>query len=288
MTTPDVVGKIGGSEGGEPPRADPAPVTATEQRLLRPIPTDRLSFPNQFNVIRAYGLAASEGARVVTGAELGRLTGLNPGSTSLNNSFLADVGLIVKAGQGYMPNADVIAYARAHGFSPGEAAHRLAPTLRKAWFGELLVPRLLMGRPTTETQALSDLAVAVAANDDHRQRLLTIIEYMIMAGLVVREGANLRAGPTARPDGEPRSGEPAQTPSAEVQTMERPVVVPTSGSRVQTAFSAMPMGGIDFTVAVKVDLMEMATWKPEATAAFFEGLAKVISAKAMVERDTAR
>lgn len=287
MTTPDVVGKIGDGDSTEPPRPDTA--TAPEARLTRPIPTDRLSFPNQLNVIRAYGLAATDGARVVTGAELGRLTGLNPSSTALNNSFLADIGLITKAGQGYMPNADVIAYARAHGFSPGgDAAYRLAPTLRKTWFGDLLVPRLLMGRPTTEQQALADLAVHVAANDDHRQRLTTIIEYMVATGLVIREGAALRAGPTARPDGMPAATEPTQTPTAEVSTMDRAPVAQQSQSRVQTAYSSVPQGGIEFTVAVNVNMLEMATWKPEAVAVFFEGIAKVISAKAMVERDSAR
>lgn len=290
MTTPDIVGKIGDSDSAEPPRVEAA---APEPRLTRPLPTDRLSFTNQISVIRAYGISGADGSgKVVGGAELARLTGLHPGSVGLNHSFMADVQLITKAGTGYVPNADVIAYARAHGFAPDTAAHRLAPTLRRSWFGELLIPRLLMGRPTTEEQALSDLAVHVGATGDHRQRLLTVLEYLALVGLITREGGMLRAGPTARPDGDLRPADAGPTAPTDMAPASDRIALDRSGggppSRVQTSFSSAPMGGINFTVQVNVDLLEMATWRPEATAAFFEGLAKVISAKAMVERDSTR
>jgi hypothetical protein len=53
------------------------------------------------------------------------------------------------------------------------------------------------------------------------------------------------------------------------------------GRGVSTA--AAPIGGVQFGVNVSVDMAEMAGWEPARIAAFFSGIAEVLSAKKGVE-----
>jgi len=292
MTSPTVVGDIRPTaEAAEAAEADSKkepPSPGAESRLTRPLPTDRLTFANQLSLLRAYAVASGAENRAVTNADLARLVELNASSVGLNNSFFAGVGLIAKAGTGYVPCAEVVSFNRSYGFSPDTAAQRLAPALRRNWFASLLLPRLSM-RPMSEQEALADLANAASATPEHTGRLRTLLEYLTIAGLIERDGTTIRLGPTGREAEETRREEPTVS-TAQGTTERGKDVTPGSANQpgVATAFASAAQGGISLNVAMQINLAEMATWRPEAVQTFMEGLARVIAAKAMVERDASR
>jgi hypothetical protein len=74
----------------------------------------------------------------------------------------------------------------------------------------------------------------------------------------------------------PRQSEPAPDPPAR------------QGARVTTAFSQMAQGAMRFNVSFDVDMSEMASWRADRIAAFFNGLAQVLAAKAEVEKTAHR
>lgn len=54
----------------------------------------------------------------------------------------------------------------------------------------------------------------------------------------------------------------------------------------RSPFSAPTEGVVQFHVSVKVDMNEFEGWQPERIAAFFGGIAQVLSAKGAIERST--
>lgn len=298
MTAPTgVVGDIRPTAEPDTSKTDAAPTpaaTAAESRLTRPLPTDRLTFANQISLLRAYAVASGPDGRAVTNADLAKLVDLTASSVGLNNSFFAGVGLITKSGSGYVPCAEVVSFNRSFGFSPDTAPHRLAPALRRTWFGSLLLPRLSM-RPMSEQEALAELANAASATQEQAGRLRTLLEYLTTAALIERDGTTIRLGQTGREGDEPRREEatvrePAQ---ATADRSREQGATPSPNPGVATTFASATQGGtaqggISLNVAMNINLAEMATWRPEAVQTFMEGLARVIAAKAMVERDASR
>ena len=53
---------------------------------------------------------------------------------------------------------------------------------------------------------------------------------------------------------------------------------------VSTAFVKAREGGIQFSFNIDVDTKEMGTWAPERIAAFFAGVAAVLTAKGSLEK----
>ena len=63
-------------------------------------------------------------------------------------------------------------------------------------------------------------------------------------------------------------------------------VVQGSSTTYNTTVTAVNnfAGTVNFNVSVRVEMTEFATWKPERIAAFFNGMAQVLAAKANVEK----
>jgi hypothetical protein len=275
--------------GQIPASADtPAPATpevsasntppVAEERPVKALPTDRLSFPKQLEVLRAYAVASGQTGKAVTNSDLANLTKLNVSSAGLNNSFFSEIGLITKSGNGYVPATEVVNFNRQWGYNTSTAGHKLAPALRRTWFGEIICSRLQM-RPMTDKEAIGELADEAKAGQRYASQLSTLLDYLETAGLVTQEGGMVRQGVMIR-----AADEPARTEPASEATPMVPVPTPPPMGAVSTGFASAPEGAVKFHVDVTVDMKEMATWKPEVVAAFFAGVAQVISAKAMVER----
>ena len=125
---------------------------------------------------------------------------------------------------------------------------------------------------------VADLAAQISAPPDCKAQIEILIEYAIAAGLVKRDGNQLTLGPQASPDGQqtPQS-RPEKPMPPEASEVRADPSARTPGA-VATGFMTTE-GGVQFHVAIKVDMKEMSGWTPDRITAFFSGLAQVLAAK---------
>ena len=99
-----------------------------------------------------------------------------------------------------------------------------------------------------------------------------LIEYLAVAGLVEREGTQLRA----------TKGEPAALEPVNGGRLEKEEVPPTrEPATIQAPIFAAPptQNRIEFAVTISVNMAEMAGWDAARISAFFAGLAQVLAAR---------
>jgi len=264
--------------------ADPQPVPLSgedltkqngDKKRTRPtktLPTDRITFTKQIEILRAYGtLSGAAGRSVVANREVAEAMNMQPSTVSLANPFFVSVGLLQKAEDGSIPSSHVIEMIRAKDWTPETATHKLAPPLRDSWFGTVLMPKLSFA-PMSEDAALAKLAEACTATPEYKPQLRMLIDYLIVAGLVERDGEQLKA---AKADGAVPKGE-ATAPATKPPERDR--------AQVATGFTQSPEGAVNFHISIRVEMAEFAGWHPDRIAAFFTGIAKVLAAKADVEQ----
>src|ERR1700732_2774399 len=127
-------------------KTGPVPVEEVEPRKEksrpnRTLPTDRLTVAKQLDILRAYAAASANGTRAATIVEVGEIVKMAPTTVSMANAFLSSVGLLQRSDAGsYMPSPEVINFLRAYEWNPETASHKMGPTLRDSWFGQVLTP----------------------------------------------------------------------------------------------------------------------------------------------------
>lgn len=267
------------SRQSKKPKAKVKPVAPSE-KPVRVLPTDRIGFQKQLNILRAFAAVASQGNKLVTNPEAAKLAQLHPSTTLLALPFFADVGLLEKQGAGYVPAPEVIAFHRAHSWSPEKAPEKLAPLLRKTWFAQALVPNLQM-KAIRERDAINELGSLAAAGPKHQTQVRMLLDYLQVSGVVRRDGDLLKdAGGGHGQDGEvqPLAKQDATGRSEQVVTEQ-----PRQTATISTAFAQAAEGIVHFHVEVRVDMKEFAGWQPERISAFFSGIAQVLAAKSQIE-----
>jgi hypothetical protein len=259
--------------------ADDANSPKNEKVRLRPtkiLPTDRINFSKQLDLLRAWAAASSPPGKIVNNNEVAEMVKMQASTISLANPFFASIGLLNKAEGGYTPSADVVAYHRAAEYSD-TPAHKLAPTIRESWFGQALLPKLSF-RPLTEAESLAVLHDTATAPAEYKNQLRTLLDFLVAAGVAQRDGDSIKAAKPAFEFGP--SGNPPPADAAAAAAPESPV---PAKQNVATAFAASPEGGISFHISVRVNMEQFATWKPERITAFFAGIAQMLAAKAKIE-----
>lgn len=277
MSDPKVVGRV----------ATESRTTSSQNTKGKPnyaLPTDRVGFLKQWELLRAYSALTLQGKKIVTNPEVSALVRIHPNTAILAHPFFIENGLLQKEGTGYVASPEVLAYAKAFNWNAETAPQKLAPLFRTSWFANTLLPRLAMGT-LTERQAVEALAAASGAHPRFEGQLKTILAYLAAVGLVRRDGDTLsqampmpedssaRTEPTPLPDSEPRPNSNRET---------------GRGGMLSTAFSQAPEGVLRFNVDVSVDMKEFAMWKPERISAFWSGIAQVLAAKAAVEGEASK
>jgi hypothetical protein len=265
------------------PVADP-PVASKPRRGGRILPTERISFLRQLEVLRAFAVAAADGGGTASNKGAGDLIKMSHHTVVLSTPFFVSVGLLSRADRGrFAPVAEVVEYSRAFQWQPDSAALRLAPVLRKSWFGQIIT-RMVSVQPRDAEDVLTDLAGAAEATPDHRANLELLLEYAVAVGLVQRDGRQVRQ---AMPGAIPRAdAESAATPAVTAP----PVVVHSTESTpqvgTQTHFRTDDTEGmVSFDVSVRVRMSDFAGWSPARISAFFGGIASVLAAKGRMEED---
>jgi hypothetical protein len=254
-----------------------------KDRAARPtkfLPTDRIKFSRQLDLLRAYAAASASTGKVVTNQEVSRIMEMQASTVSLANPFFADVGFLQKFENGYAPTMDVISYSRAFEWNPETAARKLAPMLEQSWFMTALWPSLKM-RPMRVDEALTVLAEEAQAPPKYRPQLKTLLEYLEVAGLITSENGDIRLMKTASTPADKPGEDGAPPKPSEGRDRENPA------PRSSTPYSlSQPTNGVvQFHVSVKVDMTEFAGWDAERISAFFAGIAQVLAAKGSPTED---
>jgi hypothetical protein len=273
--------------GGETAQAGVVtPVGTPEKKRRLPtksIPTDRLTVPKQLDLLRAWAAASGADSKAVTNRDVAAIVKMAETTTSLANAFFSAMGFLQKATSGFVPAPEVVNYNRAYNWNPQTAAFKLSPIIKNAWFAQALLPTLGF-RDLPEPEAIDLLADASAAEPEYRKQLRLLLEYMDATGVITRDGGVVRLAKSTSASNSP---EQEKESPADATASQQQAPAPQQRAAVSTMFSAAPEGVVQFNISIRVDMGELATWKPDRITAFFAGMAQVLAAKASVERDTA-
>lgn len=271
------------------PTQKPSPKpSSAPSKLEYFLPTERITFRRQLDLLRGYAAATNGGQKPVTNREVAAFVEMTESTTSMANAFFTQNGFLTKVGTGgLIPAGEVVAFQRAYQWDQTTAAHKMAPLVARAWFGQALIPRLQM-QAIDDDKAIQILAEAAKAEPKYRQNLRILIEYLDAVGLVVREGNQIRlnrsVAETATATEEDAMGTQPAAAAPTVDASAAPLA--ERGHGVATSFnSSLASGVIQFNIDVRVDLKEMSGWRPDRIAAFFSGIAQVVAAKGALEKN---
>lgn len=163
----------------------------TSGALTETLPTRRVAFAKQLDILRAYGALGA--TQATTLRQVADVVGLKPDTASLTNSFFQAVGLVSRVESGAMkPAPEVVAFQRAYQWNPDTAGHEMAAIFEDAWFWQALAGHLALGR-ITEAKAMAVLGQAANATKNRAVELRVIMDFLEIAGLVVRDDGHVRA-----------------------------------------------------------------------------------------------
>jgi hypothetical protein len=176
---------------GSPVTAEPK-TTRERTPLAKVLPTDRIYFEKQVETLRAYAAEyAANGGNPVTNEKAGGIVGLSASTISQTNGFFNDIGIVTRAEQGgFIPGSEVIEYNNACQWDESEARAKLRPLFERTWFYRCLVPRLQLA-PQSQTTCLGLLASESKAQKEHDERLLNLVKFLELAGIVSTSGGNV-------------------------------------------------------------------------------------------------
>lgn len=191
----------------------PKPSSAKNPRvkLRKALPTDRVAFARQLDILRAAVAASGLSRNPVSNEEVSKIVNIHFGSISTCNPFFLETGFFSRQKLQNVPCDEVFAYAERFEWEQEKAAHKLAPVLRKSWFYLSLSPKLAFRSLSTD-EALSFLAEEVGATKEHKDQLAILIDYLRVAGLVSVDGTTInliKGGAEDAPPANPPPADPA-------------------------------------------------------------------------------
>jgi hypothetical protein len=274
----------------------PPPAKPVKNKPTQVLPTERITIAKQLAVLRAYAAASGQSLKPVKTGEVGEIAKTQPTTISSANPFFLNIGLIQKTEGGFVPSAEVLAFAHAYEWDSADAtaSHKLAPLFVDTWFAQDVLKKISFGN-LTESDAIKDLSQLATAPKECKLQIKLLIDYLEVAGIVQRDGENLKKGSALGSNGRAHreasatSNQPPPPPTEpehKEATPHREAQPPRSS--VSSAFSQMAGGAVQFNVTVKVDMNEFAGWQPDRIAAFFHGIAEVLTAKGGMEKEASK
>ena len=182
------------------PPLPPIPSPRGRSTLSRVLPTDRVAFEKQKELLRAFAAEyTANGGLPVTNEKAGEIVSLSGSTISQTNGFFCDIELVKRAEQGgFVPVPEVIAYNNACQWDETEARAKLRPIFEKTWFYRCLIPRLHIA-PQTKAICLSILAGESKAQPEHNERLVCLINFLELAGIISEVGGMVSLQQTRPP-----------------------------------------------------------------------------------------
>jgi hypothetical protein len=240
-------------------------------KATRKLPSTRLGFPKQLEVLRAFALLSAGGASPVHYGKVAQTVRAHDSNVSTMNPFFVENGLLLRQGNQHLPAQEVLEFARKHSWNKDSAATALGPIVGKTWFADAIMARLHF-KPLSENEAVEILAAACSAGPEAKPQLRMLIDYMEASSLLRRENGQLIAivpqhvpPPAIQPPAEP-------PPSA-------PPAPQGGGTAMASTPTGLSAGRVAFHVNVDVDMAELSSWSADRIAAFFKGVAEVIAAQ---------
>ncbi len=262
---------------GRPPGR---PAKTTGNKPTKVLPTVRIAFGKQLDILRAFAAASGAENRLVNLRQVSDIVKMASGTVTLANPFFVDVKLLSRSeGMGLTPSPSVMEFGRAYEWNRETAAHKLAPVLSRTWFAEALLPRLAFD-DITEEEAIAVLAEKSSSPPDYRNQLRLLLDYMEAANLVKRDNGHVRA---TRTSGSSAAAIQATSVEHHQSPEERPKT-PSAG-KVATAFVEPTQGVVNFHIDVRMNMTEFSGWEADRITAFFGGIAQVLNAKARIEQE---
>ena len=252
-----------GPEGTEPPGTTEADRrTSSKARADRPLPTDRLRFANQEQVLIEVANLSGNNRRGITAEEMSTAIGLKGGTGGLNSRFFRSANWFEAVGRGeYTASRGLLDYVQHINVDPTakyEAAAGMRDEVRGSWFWTALEPLLVGGRPIKQTVALLALAKAAGASD-HTDQLDTILEWLTWVGLIVRDGDTITLRAAAGSAATEEKDTPAEADDEDTAPSEDDQQL-SIDSRHDTLVSSGPQGGgsgdtkalVEFNMSVRI------------------------------------
>jgi hypothetical protein len=176
-----------------------ASLTTLEGRVIRrlarsrprkALPSGRVSFPKQLDILRAAAVASGEERKPVSNEDVAKVVNIHFGSVSNCNPFFLEIGFLTKNKLQNVPCDEVFAFAERFEWEQEKAAYKLAPVIRKSWFCATLLPKLAF-RPLSMDDAVSFLADEAGAPPEYKDQLSMLIDFMRASGIVLVENGTI-------------------------------------------------------------------------------------------------
>lgn len=262
------------------PAARPAATKAAAAKVPLPtkrLPTDRIKIDKQIDIVRAYVACSGTERKPVRVKQAAEVVDLAEATASLANPFLVENGFITKGDDGFIPSDEVVQFKKAEEVGDDDAPARLAPLLRKSWFFETLRAKLSMGKGVEEKAAVTDLALASNAASDYLPQIRSLIDWLMFARVVQREGTMLSLVRDGGIGASPQSTqeEPRRAPPRLRERWEEPGGDRGGGG----GGGSTPINGVGFNVTVSVPMTDLMTWSPERITAFLAGVTEILKAQ---------
>ncbi len=252
------------------------------------LPTERISFAKQLDLLRAYAVASGPTNKPVTNNDVSPIVKMTSSTVSISNAFFADAGLLLRSNGGYIPAPDVISFNHAFGWNPETAPYKLAPLMQESWFAKAILPKANF-RAITEDEAIQDLSEAAAVGPEKRAQLEVLLSYLAASGLIIHENGQVIAKSNtdrqAIISGNGELSRSSQSMSGDGVSDQKEREIPKN-TTVATTFAVPTEGTVRFNVSVCVDMAEFKGWEGNRISAFFAGIAQVLAAKAAVEKSS--
>jgi hypothetical protein len=254
----------------------PKPKPKPKQEPTKRLPTERIKFSKQLDVLRAYGVKSLNGTRTASYRDAAEITGIHFNTISLMTGFFVENGFLERTGGETMPSRPVLDFTQAYSWAAETAPRKLAPLVRNSWFGQILLTKLAY-RAMTVDDAVAELGGAIAAGPELRPNIGVLVDYAVETGLVRRDGNQLSLGDEATA-AETTMATQERAASPEPRDDPPPTSRTASAASVATSFMNTE-GAVQFHVSIRVSMQEMGGWAPDRISAFFAGLAQVLAAK---------
>jgi hypothetical protein len=241
------------------------------------LPTDRIAFPKQLELLRAYAAASGGSGKPVTNEEIAKITNLTASTVSLGNNFFSSAGLLRKLDPGYVPTAAVLDFARSYEWDKQTASHKLAPVIGDTWFARAILP-ILRIRSMEEKDAIQAIADAAGAGTAHEGNIRMLVQYLEASGVVGRQGKQLGLGSAQILGAPPAPSESEGDGGGGGPTNGTPNREPARQRTTNVVAASTEGGSIAYDVSIRVRMSDMGGWSADRISSFFTGLAQVVAA----------
>jgi hypothetical protein len=260
----------------------PAPTPAAQaadakHRPTHKLPSFRIGFWKQMDLVRAYAALSENGTKPVHYTRVAEIVSVHEANVSSANPFFQSIGLILKASNGFLPSAALLEYNRAYSWDKDTAIVKLQPAILNTWFAQELTHRLQF-RPLSEDAAILALAESCNAGPEAKPQLRVLLELCAATQIIDRANGQLTLLPVGVEEGKVAARQKRIEKEVEPEVDPKPEPVNVS-STITPSNDSQRDGAISLDIRMSVSMTEIQGWSPDRISAFFAGIAQVLAAK---------